>query len=263
VRAWIIVVLSLKACGVALAFWHHAGAGAVLFFGPDPWLFLQFILPSAQAFGPAATSFATERREVWLTIDDGPDPLTTPRVLDLLEAQGARATFFLVGAHVEKHPGLARQIVARGHTIANHTHSHPAADFWLASPRRIASEIDRCVGAFLLAGVPFERYFRPPAGVRNPFLDPQLCARGMQLVLWSARGRDGLGHDPQAALRRIAPRIRPGGVLISHEAGSNPDARLKFVELLLGHLAREGYACVLPPRAALRARGMPAKPSGG
>jgi len=263
VRAWIIVVLSLKACGVALAFWHHAGAGAVLFFGPDPWLFLQFVLPSAQAFGPAATFFVTERREVWLTIDDGPDPSTTPRVLELLEAHGARATFFVVGSRVEKYPELARRIIAQGHTIGNHTHSHPAAGFWLASPRRIASEIDRCAGALLLAGVPFERYFRPPVGVRNPFLGPQLTARGMQLVLWSARGRDGVGHNPRAALRRIARRISPGRVLISHEAGSNPQARLKFVELLLGHLEREGYACVLPPRAALRARDTPASLPGG
>jgi peptidoglycan/xylan/chitin deacetylase (PgdA/CDA1 family) len=91
-------------------------------------------------------------------------------------------------------------------------------------------------------------------GIRNPFLDAQLTARGMQQVLWSARGFDGSGRDPQAALRRIAPRIRPGGILLSHEAGGRPQQRLKFVELLLGHLAQEGYACVVPPREALLAR---------
>ena len=98
---------------------------------------------------------------------------------------------------------------------------------------------------------------------RNFFLDSQLAARGMQLVLWDARGRDGVGHDPQAAIARIARRIRPGAILISHEAGSNPRERLSFLGLLLEHLSREGYACILPSRAALRSSARaPAPPSG-
>jgi peptidoglycan/xylan/chitin deacetylase (PgdA/CDA1 family) len=254
VKAWVIVIASFKACGIALAAEHHAGAGAILFFAPDPWVFLQFFLPSAQGFGPAITSFETERREVWLTIDDGPDPSSTPRVLDLLRKHGARATFFVIGEQVARHPELARRIVAEGHTIGNHTHTHPAGGFWLASPSRIASEIDRCIGALLLADVPFERYFRPPVGIRNPFLDPQLESRGMSLVLWNARGLDGMGRDPESALGRIVRSIRPGGILLSHEAGSRPGGRLRFVELLLEHLGRDGYACVLPPRGALLTR---------
>ena len=254
-----IVVASLKACGIALAAERHVGAGLLFFFGPDPWIFMQFILPSAQAFGPAARSFETSRREVWLTIDDGPDPASTPRVLELLQAHGARATFFVVGEQVRRHPELARQIVARGHTIGNHTQTHPAGDFWLASPARIASEIDLCTGALLVADAPFERYFRPPVGVRNFFLDPQLEARGMRQVLWSARGFDGAGRNPQAALERIARSIRPGAILLSHEAGSRPGERLRFVELVLEHLAREGYACVLPAREALRNRPAPSE----
>ena len=109
-KAWVIVIASFKACGIALAAEHHAGAGAILFFAPDPWVFLQFFLPSAQGFGPAITSFETERREVWLTIDDGPDPSSTPRVLDLLRKHGARATFFVIGEQVARHPELARRI---------------------------------------------------------------------------------------------------------------------------------------------------------
>ncbi len=250
-RAWVIVVASFKACGIALAAEHHAGAGAILFFAPDPWVFLQFILASAQGFGPAMTSFATDRREVWLTIDDGPDPSSTPRVLELLRAHGARATFFVIGGQVAKYPELARQIVAGGHTVGNHTQTHPVAGFWAASPGRIASEIDGCIGALLVADAPFERYFRPPVGIRNPFLDPQLASRGMNLVLWSARGFDGVGRNPEAALGRIARSIRPGAILVSHEGGPRSRERLRFVELLLEHLASEGYTCVLPPRGAL------------
>jgi peptidoglycan-N-acetylglucosamine deacetylase len=250
VRPWIPLVATLKVCGIALVSTHHALIGIVLFFGPDPWLFLQFILPSTQAFGPAVTSFSTGRREVWLTIDDGPDPASTPRVLELLSTHGARATFFLVGAQIEKHPELARRIAAQGHTIGNHTQSHPSTSFWRASPRQIASEIDRCLAALLLANAPFEYYFRPPVGVRNPFLDPQLSARGLDLVLWNARGFDGGGRDPKEALARIARNIRPGSILVSHEGGVRAEKRLIFLELLLEHLHQEDYVCILPKREA-------------
>jgi peptidoglycan-N-acetylglucosamine deacetylase len=252
VRPWIPVVASFKGCAIALAATHHPVAAAVLFFGPDPWVALQFILPSSQAFGPAATRFDTDRREVWLTIDDGPDPASTPRVLELLRRHGARATFFVIGERVGMNPELARRITEEGHAIGNHTQRHRTTCFWRATPRVIASEIDLCTGALLLANAPFERYFRPPVGVRNPFLDPQLAERGMQLVLWNARGFDGVGRDPGDALARIARSIRPGGILVAHEGGDRAADRLVFVELLLEHLGREGYSCVLPPRASLR-----------
>jgi peptidoglycan/xylan/chitin deacetylase (PgdA/CDA1 family) len=251
VRPWIAVFLSFKGCAVALATAHHPLAAALVFFGPDPWIFLQFVLPTQQAFGPAATSFETSRREVWLTIDDGPDPESTPAVLELLREHGARATFFVVGERVARFPELARRIAAEGHSIGNHTQTHPAATFWCASPSRTASEIDGCVAALLLSNAPFERYFRPPVGVRNPFLDPQLSARGMDLILWNARGLDGGGRRNLSALARIARQIRPGAILVSHEAGPRSAERVAFVRLLLEHLASEDYACVLPPRDSL------------
>ncbi len=251
-RPWIAVVASFKACAAALALAHYPAAALVVFFAPDPWVFLQLVLPSQQAFGPALTTFVTTRKEVWLTIDDGPDPASTPRLLDILRERGARATFFVVGEQVARHPELARRIASEGHTIGNHTQTHPTADFWCASPGRTASEIDLCVAALLLANAPFERYFRPPVGVRNFLLDPQLSARGMDLVLWSARGREGAGGNADAALARIARGIRPGAVLLAHEAGPRAVDRAAFVERLLDHLSAAGYRCVIPSRASLR-----------
>jgi peptidoglycan/xylan/chitin deacetylase (PgdA/CDA1 family) len=251
VRPWVAVVLSFKACGLALAAMHHMAAGLVMFFAPDPWVFLQFILASQQAFGPAVTSFETRSREVWLTIDDGPDPASTPEVLRLLREHGALATFFVVGEQVGRHPELARQIVAEGHSIGNHTQTHPLGSFWCASPSRTAAEIDGCTAALLLANAPFERFFRPPVGIRNPFLDPQLSARGTDLVLWSARGFEGAGRNLDSALARIARQIRPGAILLAHEAGPRAIERVVFVRRLLEHLDREDYACVLPARGSL------------
>jgi peptidoglycan-N-acetylglucosamine deacetylase len=255
VRPWVAAFLSCKVCALVLALGHHPAAAWVVLLAPDPWFFVQFILPSQQAFGPAIRSFETERREVWLTIDDGPDPASTPRVLELLKARGAKATFFVIGSQVAKHPDLARRIVADGHSIGNHTQTHPLSSFWSASPSRTASEIEGCIGALLLADAPFERYFRPPVGVRNPFLDAQLTARGMQLVLWNARGFDGGSRSPERALSAVAPCIRPGSILLSHEAGSRAETRLRFMELLLEHLASEGYSCVLPRGDSLRCSG--------
>jgi peptidoglycan/xylan/chitin deacetylase (PgdA/CDA1 family) len=250
VRPWIAVLVSFKGCAAALAATHHPVAAAVMFFAPDPWLVMQFVLPSQQAFGPAVTAFKTDRREVWLTIDDGPDPASTPEILRLLRAHDARATFFVVGAQVAKYPELARRIVAEGHGIGNHTQTHPATSFWSATPARIAEEIDGCVGALLLADAPFERYFRPPVGIRNPFLDPQLFSRGMEMILWNARGLDGGGRHPDAALARIARRIRPGAILLAHEAGPRAKGRVQFVEKLLDHLEDQDYACIIPSREA-------------
>jgi peptidoglycan-N-acetylglucosamine deacetylase len=251
VRPWIAVFVSFKGCAVALAIAHYPVAAVVMFFAPDPWIFIQFILPSQQAFGPAATSFKTAGREVWLTIDDGPDPASTPAVLELLRLQEAKATFFVVGEQVERHPELARRIVAEGHTIGIHTHTHPSNSFWCASPARTASEIDRCVAALLLADAPFERYFRPPVGIRNPFLDPQLSARGMDLVLWNARGLEGGGGDPDDALARISRQVRPGAIVLAHEAGLRAASRVAFVGRLLGILAEGDYRCVIPARDSL------------
>jgi peptidoglycan/xylan/chitin deacetylase (PgdA/CDA1 family) len=252
VRPWIPVAVSFKACAVALAFSHHPAAALLAFFAPDPWIFMQFVLARSQAFGPAVTRFATPRREVWLTIDDGPHPESTPAVLELLRGHGARATFFLVGEQVRSHPELARRIAAEGHGIGNHTLSHPAWSFWSALPGRTAHEIDGCVAALLLSNAPFQRLFRPPVGVRNPFLDPLLASRGMRLVLWSARGFDGGRRRPPAALRAISRGIRPGAILLAHEGGPGASRRREFLALLLDHLSREGYSCVIPEDGDLR-----------
>lgn len=251
-RPWIPVVASFKAVAIALAATHHLGVAAVLFFGPDFWVAAQFVLPFAQGFGAAVTSFDTDRKEVWLTIDDGPDPKSTPKVLELLRRHGARATFFVVGSNVALHPELARRIVEEGHTIGNHTQTHPAGRFWSLAPAAIASEVDLCTAALLLADARFERLFRPPVGVRNPFLDPVLEERGMRLVLWNARGFDGGGSKPRAALERISRSIGPGAILVAHEGGPRASGRIEFVEMLLDHLASGGYRCVLPAPGSLR-----------
>ena len=109
---------------------------------------------------PVAAGFRTSRDEIfhqaktaWLTIDDGPDPDTTPQVLALLEKYGARATFFLIGAKAAKYPALTRMIFDAGHTIGNHTQTHPQFSFWRLGPKALAREIDEFEGTISSLGI--------------------------------------------------------------------------------------------------------------
>jgi peptidoglycan/xylan/chitin deacetylase (PgdA/CDA1 family) len=105
------------------------------------------------------THFATTRKEVWLTIDDGPAD-DTLAVLDLLDRHDAKATFFVTGVLIEKHADVVRQLLARGHTVANHSHTHPSASFWCSLPGRMAAEIDACNRAIAAAAGTPPRWFR-------------------------------------------------------------------------------------------------------
>ena len=176
---------------------------------------------------PAA---AAARREVALTIDDGPDPEVTPRVLDLLDAHGQRATFFCIAERAAAHPGLAREIVARGHSVQNHTARH-RHDFSFLGPRRYTAEIARAQA--MLAGITGEtpHCFRAPAGLRNPFLAPVLHRLGLVLVSWTRRGFDTRERDPGRVLARLTRDLAPGDILLLHDGNAARTAQGRAVVL--------------------------------
>ena len=225
---------------------------ALLFFGPDLWILTGLLVPNVGSLIPTATRFATDQREVWLTIDDGPEPATTIPMLDLLDRHGAKATFFAIGEKASAHPELVAEIRRRGHTLGNHTQTHPLAAFWLAGPRRTASEVDACDDALEHAGAALSPWFRAPAGIKTLFLRRVLARRGRVLVGWSARGRDKFSASPAAPLRRLKRNLRPGAILLIHESAAYGAARVALLTALLEHLSATGYRCVLPGRDALR-----------
>lgn len=246
------ILVACKAVALALILAHHPAVAVVLFFAPDPWLFAQIAIPTTRGLGPIVTQFATARREVWLTIDDGPDPATTPRVLALLDAHGARATFFLVGEKAERHPELVAEIVRRGHSLANHTHTHPSTTFWAASPRRTEREIDAAATVLQRASGAPVRWFRPPVGIKNLFLHRALARRGLDLVLWSARGYDGLFSDAAAISKRIVRQLKPGAIVLLHESGPPSSPRVAVIEQVLQALPAAGFQAILPSPESLR-----------
>jgi peptidoglycan/xylan/chitin deacetylase (PgdA/CDA1 family) len=155
-------------------------------------------------------------RAVALTFDDGPHPELTPRVLDLLDAHGARASFFCVGRLVEKHTSLVREMVERGHGIENHTWSHPNS-FAFLSPAGLVTQIGRTQSIIDQVTGRVPKYFRAPAGIRSPWLDYVLHRLQLRLVSWTRRGFDTVEKDPNRIKRRLLKNLAPADILLLHD----------------------------------------------
>ncbi len=200
-------------------------------------------------FGPIFTRFRTSRREVWLTIDDGPFSNETTSMLDVLAQYKALATFFLVGDPVSQHPECVPQILAGGHTIGNHTQHHPINRFWALPSSAIQQEISDCSRTLTFAGAPRPRWFRSPVGMTNPCIHPVLARERLKLIGWRAGGMDGFISAESYWNHRILPRLGPGAILLIHQLKQGGGA--KTLSMLLKHLHQLGYSCVLPHEATL------------
>jgi peptidoglycan/xylan/chitin deacetylase (PgdA/CDA1 family) len=216
--------------------------------------------PRSRLLGPNITRLpdaAAERLQFALTLDDGPDPEVTPRVLDVLEQHRARATFFCIAARAQAQPALLREIVARGHDVQNHSHSH-RHHFALLGPRALAREVGRAQQVLGdLCGAP-PHCFRAPAGLRNPFLDPVLHGQGLHLVSWTRRGFDAVSRDAQRVLQRLTLGMAAGDIVLLHDGHGqrgrrDPPVVLEVLPRLLAHAAALGLHSTtlrdaVPPR---------------
>lgn len=230
----------------------HPAAGLALFFGAGAVAIYHLIVPSAQGLGPVATRFSTSRREVWLTIDDGPDPVDTPRILGLLAQHDAKAAFFFVGASAARYPELVTAVLQAGHEVHHHTSTHPVAGFWCAAPSDVAAELDGALEAFELAGAK-PRYFRGPVGIKNLFLHSALDERDLRCVAWSVRSRDCISSSPGMVAEHVLRQVKPGSIILMHEGPSVPEkVRINAIAAVLARLTAEGYRCINPPAASLR-----------
>lgn len=241
----------------------HAGALASLLLEPGTWpaaagalaanhalLTAAGLLPRSTLLGPNLTRLpaaAAARGEVVISIDDGPDPEVTPRVLDQLDAAGAHASFFCIGQRAIAHPGLVRDIIARGHTIENHSEHHWKR-FSTLGPGAMAREISAAQASLAaLTGRP-PRYFRAPAGLRNPFLDPVLAPLELQLASWTRRAYDTRNGDPASVLARLTKGLAGGDILLLHDgnAARTPAGEAVILEVLPALLARIRAAGLTP-----------------
>jgi len=172
------------------------------------------VAPSSQLFGPTIRCTGDDSAMA-LTFDDGPNPTATPHLLDVLERHDARATFFLIGRHVRAFPALAKEIAGLGHSIGNHTETHPALTF--LSRRHIADELARCDDAIGAAIGRKPEWMRPPFGFRGPQLDGVVRRRGgAGVVMWSAWARDWKPQPADPVIQRLR-RAQGGDIVLLHD----------------------------------------------
>lgn len=178
--------------------------------------------PRSHWLGPNWTRLpaaAAARQEIALTIDDGPDPMVTPQVLDILDQYAAQATFFCIGEHAARYPALCREIVRRGHAIENHSQQH-RHNFSLLGARGFTREIQAAQDTLTAITGQRPLFFRAPAGLRNPFLDPILNQLGLTLASWSVRGFDTRVSNAAQVKHKLLRKLHAGAILLLHDGNA-------------------------------------------
>lgn len=202
----------------------------------------------SRTFGFRVFKRGRAEREIALTFDDGPDPVYTPLLLDLLKRYDAKATFFVVGIHAEKHPELLKRMHDEGHVIGIHNYVHKTN--WLMRPRTVKKQINRTCEIIRQATGTQSVYYRPPWGIVNLFDFSNLGH--LQIILWSALfgdWRKRVGAD--RLLNRMMKKLRPGEVLLLHDCGATfgadkdaPANMLAALEPFLAAGQSKGYRFV-------------------
>lgn len=213
----------------------HGVAAVVLLVSPMSWrlvlaglfvnhliLMLLGLCPRSHWMGSNWTQLpaaAAVRHEMALTIDDGPDPLVTPQVLDVLDGYCVHATFFVIGERAQCYPDVCREIMRRGHAIENHTQRH-RHNFSLLGWRGIRKELQTAQSTLSALTGQRPLFFRAPAGFRNPFLDPVLSQLGLQLTSWSVRGFDTRVSNSDKVKTKLLAGLRPGAIVLLHDGNA-------------------------------------------
>jgi peptidoglycan/xylan/chitin deacetylase (PgdA/CDA1 family) len=239
---------------ILLSLLIHVGALALWLTWPQqwPWALALLIashaavvtaglLPRCALLGPNLVSLPAEacaREEVAITIDDGPDPQVTPRVLEILAAHSAHASFFCIGERAAAHPDIIRAIVAGGHRIENHGQRH-RKHYSLLGPCGWLREVGEAQATLEALSGQRPRYFRALAGLRNPFLDPVLHRLGLRLASWTRRGYDTQITDTDQVFARLTRHLAAGDILLLHDgnAARGPGNEAVILTVLPGLLA--------------------------
>jgi peptidoglycan/xylan/chitin deacetylase (PgdA/CDA1 family) len=198
-------------------------------------------IPQLRFFGPfVCRGDATSERTVALTFDDGPDPASTPALLDLLREARVHAAFFCVGERVAAHPELTARIAREGHLVENHSyhHSHLTNFFGVA---RLRVELERTQAVIARTTGRAPTYFRPPMGLSNPRVFRAARAVGIRVVGWTARGFDTRAVHPARIVKRVVRGVAPGGVILLHDGNIAAGRLVSTVEQLLVELRARGY----------------------
>jgi peptidoglycan/xylan/chitin deacetylase (PgdA/CDA1 family) len=197
---------------------------------------------SSAVFAPSVWHGPAKPKTIALTFDDGPSP-ATPALLEILAKYQVPATFFQVGIQVERHPEIARAVLAAGHELGNHSHTHP--NFALKSPAFIHAEFAQAQDAIARATGHTPTLLRAPFGVRWFGFRQMQQSLGLTGVMWTIIGRDW-ALPPEAVAARILCRARDGDIICLHDGRGtlkepNVEPTLNAVRRLLPILVDKGY----------------------
>ncbi len=179
-------------------------------------------------------------RVVAVTFDDGPHPVMTPRILEVLKKHGATAAFFLTGTNAVKYPGIVKLIAEQGHEIGNHSYRH-SWSFPLIKQKAMIEELDKTDTVIKEITGKKPEYFRPPFGVTNPVLAKALRRTGHIPVGWSIRSLDTLGKSRCSVLRRITGKLHEGAVILMHDTMPGAD---ELTDMVLEDIKKRNYKTV-------------------
>ena len=193
----------------------------------------------------AASGDGNEGKEckvVALTFDDGPHPVYTPEILDILTEYGVRATFFCIGINAERYPDILKRTSDEGHCIGNHTYSHPKMkdidSETLASEIRMTEEV-----IFSVCGLR-PSLFRPPEGYRGPAVTEAAGNAGYDTVLWNVDTLDWTGAGCASIVDSIMDNVKNGSIILCHDYVSWKSHTAEALKIVIPRLLSEGYRFV-------------------
>lgn len=204
--------------------------------------------PSSSLLYPTVVRGRRDRPQVALTFDDGPDPQTTPFILDVLAKHDARGTFFTIGQHLQQHTAIGRRMIDAGHEIGSHSWRHVRWQNFYGRARQ-AEDLQRTADFIReLTRIDREPLYRPPVGLKSPPLARAAQARGLRMIAWSIHSRDTTTHDPQRIAARVLKHIGPGDIVLMHDGHDLPGrhrlAGAQAVPLILAGLRERGLQAV-------------------
>jgi peptidoglycan-N-acetylglucosamine deacetylase len=220
--------------------WALAASGMTAVFSAG----YQSMSPTGQWYGRTFTGLPSGTKKLALTYDDGPNDPHTLRLLEVLAKHQVRATFFLIGRYVKQRPEIAREIVRGGHTIGNHTFSHPNLIF--ASARQTRNELQECEQALYDAVGQHSRLFRPPFGGRRPLTLRIARSLGLEPVMWNVTGWDWSAKPAEYVERKVCKQICGGDVILLHDGGHvrlgiDRSQTVVVTDRLIARYKAEGY----------------------
>jgi peptidoglycan-N-acetylglucosamine deacetylase len=175
----------------------------------------------------------TEKKELFLTFDDGPHPEITPKVLDILDKYKAKATFFCVGENVSKHPQTYAEILKRGHKTANHTYNHLKG--WITKNEEYYQNIQKC------AAKVDSKLFRPPYG-KIGLTQISAIKKDFSIVMWSVLPRDfDRKVNPEECLRNAVSNSKEGSIIVFHDSLKSAENMLFALPKFLDHFSKQGF----------------------